>query len=160
MGMKKAPARKQVLFLQLACILYDNVVYCHRGDIMKMTVSLKWQEKILKKALGLKREPKSSFVGTADASAFFASFPESQRGTVYENLRVMQSKGLINIGNPTIGPNLNLSYMAIMEVGLSYFDDRRQERKKAIAGWTLNIAIALLSALFGAVLARVSMLWF
>jgi len=127
---------------------------------MKMTVSLKQQEKILKKALGLDRQPKSSFVGTADASAFFASFPEEQRGIVYENLRVMQSRGLIDIGKPTLGPDLTLSYIVVKEPGLCYFDDRRQERRKAIAGWTMNIAIALLSALFGAILARLSMLWF
>ena len=44
--------------------------------------------------------------------------------------------------------------------GKTYFYRKSEERSAAIRNWSMNILIAILSALFGAVLARLSMVLF
>ena len=73
------------------------------------------------------------------------------------NVDFLNAMGLIQLYNEAENRYYDLEITA---EGKTYFYHKSEERAAAIRNWSMNILIAILSALFGAVLARLSMILF
>ena len=93
--------------------------------------------------------------GTSDAMNSFLDRINSD--DVYRaNFKCLNGQGCLGYtkqGNKIIGAHLNAK-------GRSFLFDLKMKRKNAIMNWSLNVGIAAISAILGAVLARVSELLF
>lgn len=77
--------------------------------------------------------------------------------TLKDVIYLLQAKSYLSI-NITMGNTL--SSITLNPSCISYFYDKKQETKALISNWTMNISIAIASAVFGAILARLSIILF
>lgn len=90
---------------------------------------------------------------------FVSEIQDGARDSPYiqKVLLFLQAKKYISVSINVAG---GFDSLKILPACITYFYDKSQARKSAIANWSMNIFIALASAIFGAVLARLSFVLF
>lgn len=125
-----------------------------------MTVSLKNQEMILQRLLTCPREWTRSSLTSETVTAFFDGFQEDDRQGVLENMKVMESDGLLQLQRANFGDHPFLIFsIEIAPAGLSYFDRKRLKKHDScvefwksffsqfITGFLSGILVSVIAAL-------------
>jgi len=119
----------------------------------KIKINEKAQEDLLRRLLKFPRNAYHSSLSKEDTNKFFELFSEEQRTTVFENLKIMASHGLIDLGEPTSGNHYFYVYaIQITEEGLNYFDHKLRLKQESRRNFWKNFFSQFLTGFISGVL--------
>lgn len=119
----------------------------------KIKINEKVQEDLLRKLLKFPRNAYHSSLSKEDTNKFFELFPEEQRTSVFENLKILARHGLIDLGKPTSGNHYFYVYaIQITEDGLNYFDHKLRLKQDSRRNFWKNFFSQFLTGFISGVL--------
>ena len=89
---------------------------------------------------------------------FLEQFPPLSAADCWSLLTVMDGEKLISVKTADVPESDDIYVIEVLPLGLSYFETKAAKTRDALKNWSINLSIAAASALFGAVLARLSLL--
>ena len=124
----------------------------HRSKLQKQRKrgDLKFQEALLRAFHKMSLDPYDGSISLREVNRYLGLFPEEYAQFMFENLRILQFNGLIQIGE--VADLRALKGLSVTDKGLNYFVEKRKERRKGIVNWSMNIFLVILSAVLGCAL--------
>ena len=85
-------------------------------------------------------------------------FPPLSAADCWSLLFTMEEEGLVSVNTADFPESDNIYLIRVLPRGLSYFENKAVKKRETLKNWSINLSVAAASAMFGALLARLSLL--